>query len=161
MMGAGKTTVGRALSTLTGWPCLDNDELVQRATGRATPDVLRAGGEVTLRRVELDALTEALETTPPVIAGIAAGVVTDADARRRLAAGGFVVYLRVPLAELVRRVAAGGGRPWLAPDPPAALRRLSAGRDPLYREVADLVLEAGEASPSQLARRILAAVAPA
>lgn len=158
MMGAGKTTVGHALSALTGWPCLDNDELVRRATGHPTPDVLRSDGEPTLRRVELDALAVALDAVPPVIAGVAAGVVTDPDARRRMRDGGFVVYLRVPLEELARRVSTGGGRPWLTDDPIRALRRLAIGRDPLYREVADLVLEAGEQSPVELARRIMDAV---
>lgn len=42
MMGAGKTTVGRAVAARTGWPYLDNDDLVKRAAGRPAPEVLAA-----------------------------------------------------------------------------------------------------------------------
>jgi len=52
MMGAGKTTVGRAIAAQTAWPHLDNDELVERATGQPTPEVLDDTDEPTLRRVE-------------------------------------------------------------------------------------------------------------
>ena len=77
MMGAGKTTVGNALAALTGWPYLDNDELVRRATGRPTPEVLATTDEPTLRRVEATAFDEAMNTPRPVVAGVAAGVVMD------------------------------------------------------------------------------------
>ena len=50
MMGAGKSTVCQALTKLTGWPCLDNDELVHEVSGLTTPDLLGAAGEGSQRR---------------------------------------------------------------------------------------------------------------
>ena len=158
MMGAGKTTVGNALSALTGWVYLDNDELVQRATGRPTPEVLVTSDEVTLRQVEAAVLDEALAAEPPVIAGVAAGAVTDAEARRRMSDGAFVVYLRAPIALLAERVGTGAGRPWLGDDPAAALEQLFEGREPLYAEVADLVLDVPGVAPEALAARIVGAL---
>ena len=158
MMAAGKTSVGRALSAATGWPYLDNDELVHRATGLPTPEVLAAGDEATLRAAEAAALDEALAAPAPVIAGVAGGVVTDPALCRRVSAGGFVVYLRAPLQVLVERVGSGSGRPWLQGDPEAALGRLFEGRDPVYRQVADLVVEVQGVSPERLAAQILAAL---
>lgn len=159
MMAAGKTSVGTALSEATGWPYLDNDELVQRATGVPTPEVLASGDETTLRATEAAALQEALAAPAPVVAGVAGGVVTDPSLCERLSSSdGFVVYLRAPLQVLVRRVGSGAGRPWLEGDPEAALRRLFEGRDPLYVLVADLVLDVEHASPDQLARSILDAL---
>ena len=158
MMGAGKTTVGNALSALTRWAYLDNDELVQRATGRPTPEVLASADEATLRQVEAAALDEALAAEPPVIAGVAAGAVTDAGARRRMAEGAFVVYLRAPVAVLAERVGTGAGRPWLGDDPAAALEQLYDGREPLYAEVADLVLDVDGVTPEELAARIVEAL---
>ena len=57
---------------------------------------------------------------------------------------------------LVERVGSGEGRPWLQPDPETAMRRLFDGREPLYREVADLVLESQDSDAEQHADRILA-----
>ena len=158
MMGAGKTTVGNALAAITGWPYLDNDELVERATGRPTPEVLAGADEATLRLVEAAALDVALAVAPPVVAGVAAGVVLDPEARRRMSAGAFVVYLRAPLTVLAARVGEGAGRPWLEDEPLAALEQLHAGRERLYLEVADLVLDVEGVPPDDLAAAILEAV---
>lgn len=158
MMAAGKSSVGRALAARTGWPYLDNDELVHRATGHTTPDVLALADEPTLRRIETAALNEALTTDPPLVACAAAGVIIDPDARHRLTDAAFVVYLRAPLDVLVRRLAGGKGRPWVQGDPAAAMARLYEGREPLYSEAADLILDEGELTPEQLADRILEAL---
>lgn len=158
MMAAGKTSLGRALSDATGWPYLDNDELVERATGRPTPEVLAGGDEATLRAAEAAALDEALAAEPPVIAGVAGGVVTDPELRRRLAAEGFVVYLRAPVELLVERVGRGSDRPWLQGDPAAALQRLFEGREERYVEVADLVLDVADVPLDELVGRVLDAL---
>ena len=155
MMGAGKTTVGHALTRRTGWDYLDNDELVRRAVGRGAPEVLEGAGEPELRHVEAAALEEALRTAPPVIAGIAAGTVLDPRNRERLRQAGFVVYLRASLDTLVGRVGSGAGRPFLQPDPRAALARLSEGREPLYEEVASIIIDVDERSPDAVAEQIV------
>lgn len=157
MMGAGKTTVGSAIASQTGWPYLDNDALVEEATGRSTHDVLAEADEPLLRRVELAALEVALAAAPPLVAGVAAGTVTDSGARQRMREGGFVVYLRAPLEVLADRVGEGAGRPWLDAEPVAALTALYAGREALYREVADLVLDVEGVPPETLATRIITA----
>jgi shikimate kinase len=159
MMGVGKSTVGRALSGLTGWPYLDNDELVLRATGTETADLFREQGVEAMRKAESAALTEALHEPPPVIAGVAAGIVESAEDRARLReSDAFVVWLRARIDTLVGRVGSGEGRAWLQPDPEAALRRLYRGREPRYREVADLVVDVDEATPEEIAGHIQAAL---
>jgi shikimate kinase len=158
MMGVGKTTVGRALAQVTGWRYLDNDELVRRATGTETADLFRTAGVAAMRKAEAAALTEALREPPPVIAGVAAGVVSDPADRARLRSGGFAVWLRARIETLVRRVGQGEGRAWLQPDPEAALRRLHEGREPLYAEVATMVLDVDDITPEEAAARILKAL---
>jgi shikimate kinase len=129
MMGAGKSTVGRELAKLTGWRYLDNDELLERAVGETARRVLDTNGAAALRRAESAALAEGLREEPPVIVSVAGGVVEDPADRNRIRGGGFVVWLRAPIAVLVARVGTGADRPWLQPDPKAALRRLYARRD--------------------------------
>lgn len=159
MMGAGKTSVGRALAARTGWGYRDNDEIVADGEGVPTDELLQRGGRDALRAAESRALSRVLETDPPLIAGVAGGVIESPDDRKRLAAPDvFVVYLQAPIELLVERVGSGEGRPWLQTDPEKAMRRLFEGREPLYREVADLVVNTQEGDAEQHADRILAAL---
>jgi shikimate kinase len=157
MMGAGKTTIGHALSARLGWPYLDNDELLARAVGKDTRRVQLEDGEAVLRHDESLALTEALSVVPPVIAAVAGGSVTDAADRERLRNGGFVVWLRADIETLIERVR-GTDRPWLGDSPDTAMRQLYAGREPLYAEVAALIIDVDTATPEQTADRIIAAL---
>jgi len=153
MMGSGKSTLGRELAVRTGWRHLDNDALVLAATGRAAAD-LEADGEPTVRDAEARALRAGLAEPPPVILGVAAGVVLDAGNRRALGGAGVVVWLRAAPSVLAERVR-GTHRAWLHEDPAAWLRRTLAARAGLYAEVADLVLDADAATPAELADRVL------
>jgi shikimate kinase len=159
MMGAGKTTVGRGIAAATGWPYRDNDELVTAAVGVDAPTLLDRDGVDALRDAESAALRLATTDPGPLVAGVAGGVVErpdDVELLRRTDA--FVVYLHTPLEVLVERVGDGAGRPFLQPDPAAALRRLLTGREPLYREVADLVVDTATGGPDDHVRAVLAAI---
>ena len=142
MMGSGKTSVGRGIEKRTGWAYQDNDEAVERLTGLPTRELHEQRGTPALRAAESQVLHDALVAPPPYVAGVAGGVVeSDDDVQALRDADAFVVYLHTPVDELVRRVGDGDGRPFLQPDPEAALRRLYAGREPRYRSVADLVVD--------------------
>jgi shikimate kinase len=157
MMAAGKSTVGRLVADQLGWPYYDNDELLRRAVGVDTRTVLERDGERALRRAESAALTVALTEGGPLVAGVAAGVVTDPLDRDRLRAGGFVVWLRATIDTLVRR-ARGTDRPWLGDDPRAALTALYAGRADLYLSVAALVVDVDTLPTEMIAERIITAL---
>src|SRR5262245_47673074 len=94
MAGSGKTTVGSALSERTGWPYLDNDELVRQVTGRDSADIFAADGEDVLHVAEAHALDAALGMDPPIVVGVAGFLVDDPAAREALRDGGHVVWLR-------------------------------------------------------------------
>jgi shikimate kinase len=69
------------------------------------------------------------------------GAILDSDSRSRLGARGFVVYLQTSVDQQLKRTERGRERPLLAGgDPRAVLERLTEVRDPLYREIADLVV---------------------
>src|SRR5262245_14106098 len=161
MMGAGKSTVGHELAKLTGWRYLDNDELLERAVGETARNVLDTKGAGALRRAESGALAEGLREEPPVIVSVAGGVVEDPADRDRIRGGGFVVWLRAPIAVLTARVGAGEDRPWLQSEPAAALRRLYADREPFYAEVASIVVDVEGLTPAETAGVILDQLASA
>jgi shikimate kinase len=151
LMGSGKTTIGRALAELTGWPHVDNDELLRAAAGMSAREVLARGGEAALRLAEADALDAALATPPPCVCGVAAGTITSAAARARLAGGGIVVWLTADPQVLAQRAVGAAHRPWLEKDAEGWLRAVAVERDPLYREIADVTIDTSERSPDEIA----------
>ena len=150
MMGSGKTTVGRALARRRGCRHLDSDEQVQARTGMTVPEIFAARGEPAFRAEEARALTDAIDNSEPAVISVAGGAVLDPENRRRMAAGGTVVWLRAEPATLALRVGDGRGRPLLGDDPASALRRLYDERRPLYEEVADVVIDVDDLSRDEV-----------
>jgi shikimate kinase len=153
MMGAGKTTIGHALSAVLGWPYYDNDQLLARAVGKDTRRVQEEDGVLALRRAESAALDVALTEGGPLIAGVAGGVVTNPLDVQRLNGGGFVVWLRADIATLARRVS-GTDRPWLGTSPAAAMSHLYAGREALYTAACTYVIDEDQTTPELIALQI-------
>lgn len=167
MMAVGKSTIGAAVSRLTGWPYVDNDDVVRSIAGRSASEVLAASGVVELRRVERAALDAVLDLEPPVVAGVAGGVIEDPDARRRMSEAAFVVHLRAPLDVLAERIRGdeeraqrgdGDARPWIDGNVEEALERLNRGRGDLYEGTADLVVDVAGREPADIAAEIVTAV---
>lgn len=159
MMGAGKTSVGREIARRTGWPYRDNDSMVAEIAGVDTAALLERDGVEALRTAESAALRRAVEAPAPLVAGVAGGVVERPDDLALLRdTDAFVVYLHAPVDVLVARVGSGAGRPWLRPDPETALRTLFEGREPLYREVADLVVDTDRGTAADHAAQVVAAL---
>ena len=154
MMGAGKSTVGRELSTRTGWPYIDNDDVLRRQTGREPAEIRATEGEDVLHLAETDALDEALGMAPPSIIGAAAAVVLDPAVREALREGGHVVWLRARPETLLERIKAGSGRREDAADPDW-LRKRARERDTLYASVAAQIVDVDDRSPAEIADEIL------
>jgi len=150
MMGAGKTTVGRLLARRLKLRFLDSDHEIERRCGAAVPLIFDIEGEDGFRARESAVLAE-LTALEGVVLATGGGAVLAEDNRRRLAACGAVVYLRAQPEDLYERVRQDRNRPLLATaDPLARLRALYLERDPLYRSVADLVVDTGRQSVQAL-----------
>ena len=157
MMGAGKTTIGNDLATITGNRFVDNDELVRTMTGREPAEIWETDGEDVLHLAEADALDAAFSLEPPVIVGVAAAVVLDPAAREALREGGHVVWLRARPETLRARIGTAAGRRADAADP-EWLRRRARERDPLYAAIAGQIVEVDDATPADVVRTILDAL---
>jgi len=155
MMGAGKTTVGRLLARRLKWRFLDSDHEIERRCGVKIPVIFDIEGEAGFRGRETQVIAE-LTALEGVVLATGGGVVLSEDNRRHLAARGTVVYLWARPEHLIERVRQDKNRPLLATaDPMARLQALYAQRDPLYRSVADLVIETGTQSVQALTRELL------
>lgn len=140
-MGAGKTTVGRQLARRLGRHFLDSDHEIVARTGVPIPTIFEIEGEDGFRRREAQTIHELTESDNLVIA-TGGGVVINPDNRRCLHDTGWVVYLDVPPALLYERTRHDRNRPLLnVPNPLVRLEELHAARDPLYREIAHVVID--------------------
>ena len=156
MMGAGKTTAGRILARRLKRTFHDSDQEIERRCGVRIPVIFDIEGEAGFRQREAAALAE-LTALEDVVLATGGGAVLAPASRRHLAARGTVVYLHARPASLYERVRQDKNRPLLATDDPLArLEALYVERDPLYREIADIVLETGRQSVQTLARALLA-----
>ena len=155
MMGAGKTTVGRLLARKLKLRFLDSDEEIERRCGVKVPLIFEIEGEAGFRARESQVLME-LTRLEDVVLATGGGAVLAEENRRLLAAEGTVVYLRARPEDLYERVRHDRNRPLLATgDPLARLRELYAERDPLYRQVADIVVDTGRQTVQALARGLI------
>ncbi|MEW8015321.1 MAG: shikimate kinase AroK [Candidatus Sedimenticola endophacoides] len=139
-MGAGKTTIGRQLAAVLGLGFHDSDREIQRRTGVDIPTIFDFEGEVGFRRREREVIDQLTQADGLVLA-TGGGAVADAANRGCLAARGTVVYLHCAPEQQYQRTACDRSRPLLrTEDPLARLRELMAEREPLYRELADVVV---------------------
>lgn len=158
MMGSGKTTVGRALAQRLKLPFVDTDRILVERTGVPVATIFEIEGESGFRRRESTVLAELASGDDQVIA-TGGGAVLAAENRAVLRAGGTVVYLRARLDHLWERTRHDTSRPLLATaDPRATLAALLEARDPLYREVAHVVVDTGTQSAGTLVSRVAAAL---
>ena len=156
MMGAGKTTAGRLMARRLKREFLDTDHEIERRCGVKVPVIFEFEGEAGFRQREAVVIAE-LTAREDVVLATGGGAVLDEANRRHLAARGTVVYLHAPPPALYERVRQDRNRPLLATaDPQARLQELYAVRDPLYREIADVVVDTGRQSVQNLARQLLA-----
>ena len=156
LMGAGKTTVGRLLARRLKRSFHDSDVEIERRCGVRIAVIFDVEGEAGFRFREAQVLAELCALDNAVVA-TGGGAVLAAENRRAIAARGTVIYLHARPAHLWQRVRHDRNRPLLAtPDPQKKLEELYALRDPLYREVADLVVDTGKQSVQVLAKEILA-----
>jgi shikimate kinase len=155
LMGAGKTTVGRLLARRLKLRFYDSDQEVERRCGVKIPVIFEIEGEAGFRVREQQAIAE-LTALQGIVLATGGGAVIAEENRRRLAATGTVVYLNARPEDLFERVRQDRNRPLLAcADPLERLRSLHAERDPLYRALADVVMDTGAQSVPALARVLL------
>lgn len=159
-MGAGKSTIGKLLAVELKLPFADSDKVLEDRTGADIPWIFDVEGEAGFRRRESEVLRD-LCTGPSRVVATGGGIVLAPENRRQLRKNGLVVYLQASVDQLLERTSKNANRPLLqVADPRSRIIELVEERDPLYREVADIVVDTDHCTPRQAALMVAERIAP-
>ncbi len=154
-MGAGKSAVGRFLARTLHLSFVDSDDEIEARTGVDIPFIFEKEGEAGFRKREA-AVIDDLSKMDGVVLATGGGAVVDVTSRSRLGGRGFVVYLFTSVDQQVMRTQRGRERPLLEKaDPRTTLQELLETRDPMYREIADIVVETDGRKVNSVANEII------
>ncbi|MFA9274328.1 MAG: bifunctional shikimate kinase/3-dehydroquinate synthase AroKB [Candidatus Aquirickettsiella gammari] len=155
LMGSGKTTVGRALAKKLNKRFVDSDHEIEARTGVAISVIFEIEGEASFRQREADVIRDLCQQKDIVLA-TGGGAVLNPQSRSFLHDNGTVVYLKASISNILHRTRHDKKRPLLrTADPRKKLEELEAQRDPLYREVAHIVIETGQPQLQTLVQTIV------
>ena len=142
LMGAGKTSVGRALAHHLGVPFVDSDKEIERAAGCSVVDIFSVYGEQEFRRVEHQVIERIINTPPRVkIISTGEGAFITPEIRRRVLDDAVSIWLKADLDLLVKRTGRRDTRPQLLNnDSKKILAQLIAERYNIYA-MADITVE--------------------
>ncbi|REL37001.1 shikimate kinase AroK [Thalassotalea euphylliae] len=155
-MGAGKSTIGRELADKLHLEFFDSDQEIERRTGADISWVFDLEGEEGFRKREETVIDDLTEMQGIVLA-TGGGSVISAQVRNRLSARGIVVYLETTIDKQVARTQRDRRRPLLqtSEDPRVVLENLAVERNPLYEEIADVIIQTDDQSAKVVAHKIV------
>ncbi len=154
-MGAGKSTIGRLLAKELHLPFKDSDKEIEVRTGADIPWIFDVEGEQGFREREQAVIVDLCREDGLVLATGGGAILRQAN-REALRAGGRVVYLHTSVEQQLERTARDRNRPLLrTANPGQVLRELMAIRDPLYREIADVIIETDQRPPRMVVQEVL------
>lgn len=155
-MGAGKTTVGRALAKKLNKRFIDSDHEIEARTGASISLIFEIEGEASFRQREADVIRD-LTAQEGIVLATGGGAVLKPENRACLKSRGTVIYLRASVSSILQRTSHDKSRPLLqTADPRQRIEQLAQEREPLYREVADIIIDTGRPNVQSLVQAILA-----
>lgn len=154
LMGAGKSTIGRQLARELGKQFRDSDSEIEKRTGVSIDVIFDIEGEQGFRRRETRMLQELVEERGIVLA-TGGGAILASDNRQLLRDNGLIIYLKASAEHLAGRVKLDRRRPLLQTgDKLAKIRELMTQREPVYQQLADMVVETNNRSIPRVVREI-------
>ena len=139
-MGAGKTTIGRQIAKVFCYDFYDSDREIEERTGASIPLIFDLEGEEGFRKRESNIIDELCRKSKIVLA-TGGGAILWKQNQNILKRSGTIVYLCADVDDLLDRTSKDKNRPLLqTTDPKATLKKILTERDPIYRDLADIIL---------------------
>lgn len=155
-MGAGKTTVGRALAKKLNKRFIDSDHEIEVRTGASIPLIFEIEGEASFRQRESEVIRD-LTAQSDIVLATGGGAILKPENRQYLKSRGIVVYLHASVNNILQRTSNDKNRPLLqTADPRARIEQLAREREPYYLEIADFIIETGRPNVQSLVQMIIA-----
>ncbi|MBX9900761.1 MAG: 3-dehydroquinate synthase [Burkholderiaceae bacterium] len=155
LMGSGKTTVGKALAKQLKKKFVDSDHEIEARTGVSISMIFEIEGEASFRQREAEVIAD-LTSRENIVLATGGGAILNAQSRRFLHERGTVIYLRAAISSILYRTRYDKSRPLLrTSDPRKKLEELEAQREPLYKEVAHIIVDTGRPNIQNLMQTIL------
>ena len=155
-MGAGKSTIGRQLAQQLNMEFVDSDQEIEQRAGADISWIFDVEGESGFRKREERIMNE-LTQRQGIVLSTGGGAILSKDTRNYLSARGIVIYLQTTVDKQYERTQRDKKRPLLqdVEDPRQVLEDLAKIRNPLYEEIADIVLPTDEQSAKVMANQII------
>jgi shikimate kinase len=155
-MGAGKSTIGREIADRLHLEFFDSDQEIERRTGADIAWVFDLEGEEGFRKRE-ETVIEDLSEKQGIVLATGGGSVISTNVRNKLSARGIVVYLETTIDKQVARTQRDRRRPLLqtSEEPRTVLENLAVERNPLYEEIADVIVKTDDQSAKVVAHNII------
>jgi len=153
-MGAGKSSIGKQLASITKKQFLDSDTEIEKRTGARIELIFEIEGESGFRKREVQVIGEAT-TLNNIVLATGGGAVLMEENRKNLKQHGTVIYLKASPELLMKRTEKDWNRPLLQTgDRMQIIRELLEFRGPLYEETADFIINTEENSIKQIVKQI-------
>ena len=154
-VGAGKSTIGKQLAEELKLEFIDSDDTIEKNCGVDINWIFDLEGEAGFRNREREVIAEILAEKQNIVLATGGGAISDPDTRSLLSSRGKVVYLVATIEQQLQRTAKDTKRPLLrVDDKESVLRELMVEREPLYKSIADVVVETNGATVKNIVNKI-------
>lgn len=159
LMGAGKTSIGRALARRLGMPFVDSDKEIESAAGCSVVDIFAMYGETEFRRVEQRVIMRLLDTPPlKKVVSTGEGAFITPAVRDVVLKNALTIWLKADLELLVKRTNFRDTRPQLLnADSKKILAQLIRERYDIYA-MADITVETRDESLRKTLDKVIDAI---
>lgn len=153
MMGAGKSTIGKLLAKKLDKPFLDLDRFIEEDTGMSIPEIFAEKGEKEFRNIERQLLKQLSQSTQGVVA-LGGGSLQNQHLTNHIKKNGLLVFLDVPVTELVNRLRSSENRPMLSgSDTKTKITTLLEDRLPFYQQ-AHIIMKTGNLIEEEVVKKL-------
>ncbi len=152
--GAGKTSIGKALSKELGLAFIDSDSEIERISGKTISEIFVDQGEAVFRKTEVEAVTRILAEFEGVVA-LGGGAPINPEIQKVLLNSEYpVIFIDVSISQAANRIGFNKDRPLLMINPRQQWLHLMSERRPIYEKLATITVSSDNSKPSEVAKTI-------